>query len=390
MHYKSNIVKELKIIDKLGEQHIKNTVLRKGIKGDKINGWFFRIFEWDLTENGEKKVVVDRKGDYIYSNAGCQMDLNSDGVGEVITSRHIKPTLVNDFSDKKNKINEIIWFEEVEEQEKWVEHKVAEIYQEDLWSRPHDFVPIQFKIDGEIVRGVVGIFGRKNLMWFEIPKDPTKEWKTHKIATFTEGRHSGIGITDLTGNGKNDIICGMYWLECPDDPRKSEWKKHRYAEWDKNDWGGMTKIAIGDLDGDGFNEICVTEAEIPDARMAIFKPGKNPNEYWDFKIIDNDFYAPHSLILTDINKNGLIDIVVGEMKAGGWEFEKNPEPKIMVYYNKGDLNFSREVLINDLAIHEMKLVKDKKESRLLFYGADEIQEHKFDGMNTDILYWTVD
>lgn len=104
---------------------------------------------------------------------------------------------------------------------------------------------------GATVRGVVVLISRKQLVWYEIPTDPTREWKRHEIGAFPAAAgQSGMAIGDVAGHGRADIVCGMFWAEYPADPTGS-WRLHRFGNWDDNRWGGMAKLAVADLDGDG-------------------------------------------------------------------------------------------------------------------------------------------
>src|SRR5205085_3605920 len=94
-------------------------------------------------------------------------------------------------------------------------------------------------------------------------------------------------------------------------------------------WGGMVKHALADIDGDGRPEIVGAEAEIPNARLGVFRRDpEKPEGLWEYQEIVKGLYCPHSLLAADVDRDGRLDLIVGEMTAGGWDFPLNPVPKI--------------------------------------------------------------
>jgi hypothetical protein len=197
-------------------------------------------------------------------------------------------------------------------------------------------------------------------------------------------------IGDIAGNGRPDVVCGMFWAECPADPTREPWVIRRYGDWEDGGWGGMVKLALGDMDGDGKLEIVASEAEIPNARMGIFKrdPG-HPDGPWNGHLIERGLYCPHSLVLADLDRDGRTDIIAGEMTAGGWDFPLHPNPHIYAYMNDGGLTFRRSTLVSGWGVHEMSLAPARADGRLLILAADEIQPQKFPEMKTHVSTWTI-
>jgi hypothetical protein len=244
---------------------------------------------------------------------------------------------------------------------------------------------------GEVLRGLIVLIDRRQLVWFQLPPDPIAPWPRRTIATFPGLRQSGLVIGDLAGHGRADIACGLFWVECPTDPARDPWALHQFGDWQDGGWGGMDKHALADLDGDGRLEIVVAEAEIPDARLGIFRrdPGK-PDSLWQCHPIARGLYCPHSLVVTDVDRDGRVDLIVGEMTAGGWDFPRNPAPKIFAYRNRGGFQFDRRLLSEGWGVHEMGIAPPRGDGTVLIFAADENQPHKFPDMTTHVSYWLID
>ncbi|MBE0534379.1 MAG: VCBS repeat-containing protein [Phycisphaerae bacterium] len=58
---------------------------------------------------------------------------------------------------------------------------------------------------------------KAGLFWFEIPADCTKPWKKYTIATAEQHKiHGGVSpkaVGDIDGDGDNDVVTGQAWYE---------------------------------------------------------------------------------------------------------------------------------------------------------------------------------
>jgi hypothetical protein len=372
------IVSRVLVAD-LGPERIRHAVHRRARDGPRIVGWGRRVVELPFASSASATEVVPARKGLDHSNGGCALDVNGDGVDEIVVAR----------AAPDGRDMEFLWFEEVAGQRTWAEHSLGRLVST-RFGVPHDIVPFAARRpDGTEVKGVAAVIERQQLVWYEMPADPRQPWKRHDIGTLPAKNQSGLLVGDVAGRGRSDLLCGMFWAACPSDPTREGWTFHRFGDWDRNGWGGMTKHALADLNGDGQPEIIAAEAEIPAARLGIFQPSPDRTKPWTCRVLDDRLYCPHSLVVADLDADGRDEIVVGEMTCGGWSFPPNPRPRLLAYLNQGKETFPVKILSEGWGIHEMGWVAAGNQGGLFLYGADEIQDQRFKDMRTRVNYWHV-
>lgn len=152
--------------------------------------------------------------------------------------------------------------------------------------------------------------------------DPWGTWGFHPISDqVTDKRFGhGMGVGDVNGDGRQDLIHAKGWYEQPDsNADTSRWISHQAKLADG--YGGAEMYAY-DVDGDGDNDIVTSDAA-HDFGLSWYEQIRNGNDvtFKQHQIMGSHasenkygvlFSEPHSVALADIDGDGLKDIITGK------------------------------------------------------------------------------
>jgi len=150
----------------------------------------------------------------------------------------------------------------------------------------------------------------KVMAWWTPPKDLAKPWDMHALsvkgAPGTDKYSHGLGIGDLNGDGRTDVVITAGWWEAPQDRSKTPWTFH------KADLGPKcADMIVYDVDGDGDSDIITTSAHAYGMWMYehVKEGGKITFRRHEFF---KAFSQTHAVRLVDLNGDGLMDLVTGK------------------------------------------------------------------------------
>ena len=171
-----------------------------------------------------------------------------------------------------------------------------------------------FDLDGDGRRDEI-VPAVQSTVWYEVGKgeDGRRSLIRHVIDA-EETKHTwGVGVGDINGDGRPDVLRPSGWYEAPEDLRGDKWIEHPLAigglEEGKPDH--TPQILVYDVNKDGLNDIVTSAAH----NYGIFwyeqlKTDAEPN--WKRHTIDTSWSQAHSLELADIDADGDLDLVTGK------------------------------------------------------------------------------
>ncbi len=162
------------------------------------------------------------------------------------------------------------------------------------------------------------------------PADVQAPWLVEAISAVgvdeAKKFYHGLGLGDLNGDGRKDIVTPTGWWKAPSSPAGSaapwEFTKAKLGE-------PCAQMQVYDFDGDGDADVLSSAAH----KLGIWWHEQTPAG-WQTHLISELFSQTHALELADINGDGLPDFVTGKRYwAHGPKGDVNPgDPPVLYWF----------------------------------------------------------
>jgi hypothetical protein len=148
------------------------------------------------------------------------------------------------------------------------------------------------------------------MAWFSVPDDLTCLWDMHVIAgpnaPGTKQYSHGLGVCDVNGDGRSDVLITEGWWEAPRDRTQTNWKFHP-----ANFGPACADMLAYDVDGDGDSDVITSSAHNYGIWWFEQLPPADGSKF-EQHLIFKEFSQTHAIRLVDMNGDGIKDLVTGK------------------------------------------------------------------------------
>jgi hypothetical protein len=142
-------------------------------------------------------------------------------------------------------------------------------------------------------RGIVVVHRFAQVRFYRAPETPGNAWPYREIySIYTPSRQGGLLITDIDGDGSDDIVVGNYWMRSPPDVA-TPWREFALDTWSETPDSAIMNFARMGRD------LIIAQAQMPDARVSHLSPPADITQLWNELRLSGDLHLryPHAIVI---------------------------------------------------------------------------------------------
>lgn len=172
----------------------------------------------------------------------------------------------------------------------------------------------------------LGHYGRSGVIWVDFAG---AEPKVHQAGGHDQDGH-GIGMADVDGDGKFDLLTPFGWFQNVD-ANQDKWQWH--GDWTLGESG--FPIIGYDVNNDGKTDIIYGRGHSYGLYW-LEQQGGGANRHFVKHIIDESFSQVHVLNLVDIDGDGEMELLAGKRYRGHEGNDPGSYDPLVIYYYRID------------------------------------------------------